>query len=415
MLETMLLMSALLLPVIYAGVRSLDAGRVRIDHVTLFSVGFVFYWVAPIAAGLVLSTEVMPAMWTELFDARVVVPYLAAIIATYLSFIAGDQFGVWAFRRQKSATDGKNARRSLSPHLLAALSGAAFFLFLVEVLLHRAELFVPYSADVNELGARGQATAWVVLLGSIVLLRLSSRPRFTRLLLPFAAACLFMVWTGSRLYTASFVLMFAVFRSLYVRPFGRRQTLAAGLAMVALFGALGALRENMAIADAGRNVLLETVFTSLSLVYFLRYEHMAWLAVPKYLASDFYNLIPSFILPGKASLIEAPYYFSPVGALHSFVSFNFNFGLVGTAAFMFLLPVGLRWARARDASPLYRTMYVMLSGWLAFTFFRDGFSVSIVKTMFEHSMVLPAAIVAMVRLVEIACLGLPLAEAGARA
>jgi hypothetical protein len=242
----------------------------------------------------------------------------------------------------------------------------------------------------------------VVLLGSLVFLRISSHPRFTVLILPFAVGALFLMLIGSRLYVASFVLMFAAFRSLYIVPFSKKQVALAGLLMVALFGTVGALRVNSSIMDAGFNVLLEPLLTSVSLVYFLRYDHLAWLAAPKYLISDFCNLLPSAIFPGKAALIRAPDVFSPLGALHSFVSFNFNFGLIGTAVFMFLLPASLRWIKARDKSPLYRTMYVMLSGWLAFTFFRDGFSISIVKDMVQHSILLPTAIVAFVKLIEIA-------------
>jgi hypothetical protein len=413
----LLVISAFLLPTVYAGRRSLHAGRVRIDHVTLFSLGFIFYWVTPIAAGLVLDTEVMPATWTGLFDSRLLSPYLAAVVAIYAAFIAGDQLGGWVFRNSTAPDQSVNDRilrnehpdqgRRLPPQILALFSGGAFLVLLAEIAVHRAQLFAPYSTDMDGEIARGNVTAWVVLLGSIVFLRISSAPRFdrlmfTRLILPFAAGALFLVADGSRLYVASFVLMFAVFRSLYVRPFSKKQVVLAGLFAAAVFGAVGALRGGSAITDAGLNVLLETVFTSMSLVYFLRYQHMAWLALPKYLLSDFSNLIPSFVFPGKASFIQAPYFFSPVGALHSFVSFNFNFGVLGTATFMFLLPVGLRWIKARDGSPLFRTMYVMLSGWLAFTFFRDGFSVSIVKAMFEHSILLPAAIVALVRLAELA-------------
>jgi hypothetical protein len=78
---------------------------------------------------------------------------------------------------------------------------------------------------------------------------------------------------------------------------------------------------------------------------------------------------------------------------------------------MFLLPVALHWIKARDGSPLYRTMYVMLSGWLAFTFFRDPFSVSLVKTMFQHSILLPSAMVAFIRLAELAGQGVAPARA----
>lgn len=396
MTEWMLLISAFLLPTIHACRRSVDFGRIRIDHVTLFSLGFIFYWVTPIAAGFLLSTDFMPAMWTGLFDARWATNYLAAVIIIYAAFIAGDQLGIRVFRKKEGRHKG------LSPQILALFSGGAFLVFLAEIAVHRVALLAPYTTDLSDQTERGNVTAWVVLLGSVVFLRISSLPRFTLLMLPFAAGALFLVLIGSRLYVASFVLMFSAFRSLYVRPFSKKQVVLSGLLIVALFGTVGAFRGDSPITYAGRNVLLEPVFTSVSLVYFLRYDHMAWLALPKYLASDFCNLIPSAVFPGKASLINTPEVFNPLGALHSFVSFNFNFGLIGTTAFMFLLPVGLRWVKARDGSPLYRTMYVMLSGWLAFTFFRDPFSVSIVKTMVQHSILLPAAIVAFVRLAEIA-------------
>jgi hypothetical protein len=396
-IEWMLLPWAFLLPMIYACLCCREAGRVRIDHVSLFSLGFIYYWVTPIAAGLLLGADVMSATWTGLFDATFLMPYLAAILVIYAAFIAGDQFGSWAFRHKKPTPS-----KRLSPQILALFSAGAFLVCLAEIVVHRADLFVPYSTDLAPQIARGNVTAWVVLLGALAFLRISSRPRFSLLLLPFAAGAFFLLWIGSRLYVASFVLMFGVFRSLYVCPFSKRQIALAGLFAAAIFGGLGALRGDSAITGAGLNLLLEPVFTSISLVYFLRYDHTAWLAVPKYLVSDFYNLIPSFVFPGKSALIDAPDVFSPLGALHSFVSFNFNFGLIGTVVFMFLLPVGLRWVKARDGSPLHRTMYVMLSGWLAFTFFRDPFSISIVKTMVQHSILLPTAIVAFVRLAEIA-------------
>jgi hypothetical protein len=399
MLEWILLISAFLVPAVYACMRSADRGRVTIDHVTLFSLGFIFYWVTPIAAGFLINADDMPTTWAALFDVRLTGPYLAVIVAIYAVFVAGDQFGIRAFRKQQLQP------KRLSPQILGVLSSGVFLVFLAEIAAHRVALFAPYTTDLSGQIARGNVTAWVVLLGSLVFLRISSHLRFTMLILPFTVGALFLVVVGSRLYVASFILMFAAFRSLYIRPFRKKQVAIAGLFVVAIFGTVGALRVNSSIADAGINVLLEPVLTGISLVYFLRYDHMAWLAAPKYLVSDFCNLIPSAVFPGKASLIKAPDFFSPLGALHSFVSFNFNFGLIGTAVFMFLLPIGLRWIKARDGSPLYRTMYVMLSGWLAFTFFRDPFSVSIVKTMVQHSILLPTAIVAVVRLTEIATRG----------
>jgi hypothetical protein len=421
MIEWMLLFSAFLLPAVYAWRHSVDRGRIRIDHVALFSLGFIFYWVTPIACGFFLRAEDMPLAWAALFDLRWIGPYLIAIVALYAAFMAGDRCGAWIYRpkmcrakmfRAKLCRPKTLRPRSLSPQILGLFSGGAFLILLAEIAAHREELLAPYTTEVSLQIARGNVTAWVVLLGSILLLRLSSHPRFTVLMLPFAAGAIFLVLIGSRLYVASFVLMFGVFRSLYICPFSKKQIIFAAASLAALFGTVGALRVNSSIADAGVNLLLEPVLTSISLVYFLGNDHLIWLAAPKYLLSDFSNLIPSALFPGKAALIQAPEVFSPLGALHSFVSFSFNFGLIGTAAFMFLLPVGLRWIKARDGSPLYRTMYVMLSGWLAFTFFRDPFSVSLVKTMFQHSILLPAAMVAFIRLAELAGQGVVPAQAG---
>src|ERR1019366_8948174 len=129
----------------------------------------------------------MPATWAVLFDTHWAGPYLTAAIAIYAAFIAGDQLGLRAFPNKKVR------HKRLSPHLLALFSGGAFLIFLVESAVHRAELFVPYSTDLSGQTARGNVTAWVVLLGSVVFLRISSRPRFTMLMLPFAAGALFLV------------------------------------------------------------------------------------------------------------------------------------------------------------------------------------------------------------------------------
>jgi len=50
------------------------------------------------------------------------------------------------------------------------------------------------------------------------------------------------------------------------------------------------------------------------------------------------------------------------------------------------------------------TFYIMCTGWLAFTFFRDPFSISIVKAMFEDSIILPTLIVIFGSLLHAACI-----------
>jgi hypothetical protein len=120
------------------------------------------------------------------------------------------------------------------------------------------------------------------------------------------------------------------------------------------------------------------------------------------LQSDFENLIPTVLLPNKIDVLKKPDAYRPLGGLHSFVSFDLNFGILGSALFWFLWPMGFRYFKSRSSSTLFATMYIMCSGWLTFTFFRDPFSISLVKAIFQYSILAPIALVAFGRLVALA-------------
>ncbi len=93
----------------------------------------------------------------------------------------------------------------------------------------------------------------------------------------------------------------------------------------------------------------------------------------------------------------------PLGGLNSFVSFDLNFGVGGSAIFLFLWPIPFRYLKSRPTNTLFATMYVMSSGWLAFTFFRDPFSISLVKAILQDSILMPALVVAFGWLLSAAC------------
>jgi hypothetical protein len=142
--------------------------------------------------------------------------------------------------------------------------------------------------------------------------------------------------------------------------------------------------------------------------------------VPKFLVSDFVNLIPTVLLPGKAALLMDPNdygysVYTPLGALHSFFSFTINFGVIGTLPVMFGLGFGLRWLQINGHLVLLRVLYVMLSSWLAFTFFRDPFTTSIVKNMFEFSILVPTLVIVAMHVITLAARpahALPVASRG---
>jgi oligosaccharide repeat unit polymerase len=397
----MLLILCSLFPLWFAYRRSTSPKGVEINHVTLFTFGFLFYWVLPIAAG-VASSKLAGETWSYLFDSSQSTPlYLGACFLSYMAFASGDLIASVICQPRASTSFPLNPS-GLLILLVPAIIGAAYMAFSL-----RSLLFQPYGMDLDAERARGTMTAFLIPLGIIALFHISDhhsqgvrRMAMSGFVLPFLCGSILLLYLGGRLYVVSFVFMLAVYLSCFVRRIAPRKLIIATVAIACLSGLIGVLRGGSSLADVGINILLEPLFTSMSLVHFLSYEHLAWINFPKYLISDFVNLIPTTFLPNKADLILTPDVYSPFGALHSFVSFNYNFGILGTAAFMFVLSFSLRWLRVHSSRQLPRVCYVMLSGWLAFTFFRDPFSISLVKAMFQYSLIVPSLIMTFNRLVQ---------------
>ncbi len=398
-----LLLICVVFPLWFAYRRSVSLTGVEINHVTLFTLGFLFYWVLPIAIGMMVSDFTGAGdSWSDLFGSGdFVSPYLFVALISYFAFAVGDSIAIRILR-----TEPRSPRR-LNPAGLAICNVLVVPVLVYATITNRALLFQKYQLDISGDPARGMLAACVVLLGVIALLDISDHPneKFRKLALkwtvfPFIAGCALLLSLGSRLTVVSFVLIFVGFRSCFVKNIPLKTAIFGTLSVAFISGTVGVLRSGLSLASIGTNLVLEPVFTSYSLIYFLRYDRMAWLHFPRYLLSDFVNLIPTSLFPGKGDLIQFPAVYAPIGALHSFVSFNFNFGIIGTVVFMFLLPIGLRWIRARSSIQLARVAYAMLSGFLAFTFFRDPFSISLVKYMMQFSLIVPAGVVAFNRFIQ---------------
>ena len=403
-----LLVVAIVVPCWYGYVRSVSRGKVEINHVTTFTFGFLFYWITPLAVRIWAPRVDFPmaSLWSAMFRARFIVPYALSCIALYICFMLGDSVAARLFSRKRGEPAEKVPRLMLT---LVTLFGCALMIYSIYV--ERADLFRQATPSDHSVGAaRGAVTACVVLLGIVALMFTIDRPEVPwrkRLLslyyLPFLAGGAMMILLGSRLYAASFLVMFAVYQTNLRTRFRLKTLVAAVLLFGLLFGAVGTWREGSSVTGAYFNVFLEPMEGSLSLVHHLRYKGIAWTNAPTPLMSDFENLIPTVLMPNKFKILKRPDAYRPLGGLHSFVSFNLNFGLVGTAAFWFLMPLGFWFLRSRMTETLPATIYIMCTGWLTFTFFRDAFSISLVKAIFENSIVIPVLIVAFGRLLAAAC------------
>ena len=408
-MDDLLLVIAVLLPCWYGYRRSVSRGLVEINHVTTLTFGFLFYWITPLAVRVWASQVEFPlsSAWFAFFRARLIAPYALSCIALYLCLVLGDTVGIFVFREGEH----KAVTTVVPKPALSVVTLAACALMVYSGFVFRAALFKRATPTSLEVGvARGAVTACIILLGAVAIIFTLDHPEIPwrkRLFTPHFVALIagggMMVILGSRLYVASLLVMFVIYQTNFRARYKLKTVVAASIVFAFLFGAVGTWREGSSVTGAFFNVLLEPMEDSLSLVHHLRYKGIAWLNAPTQLASDFENLIPTVLMPNKLYEMKKPDAYRPLGGLHSFVSFNLNFGILGSALFWFLWPMGFRYLKSRSSSTLFATIYIMCSGWLTFTFFRDPFSISLVKCIFEDSILVPFVIVGFGRLLSTAC------------
>jgi len=396
------------IPCWYAYCRSVSHGRVEINHVTTFSLGFLYYWVTPLAVRILAAHLDFPLnrAWLDLFRDSLITPYALSCIALYLCFVLGDSLGARWWRR-----DRVEVAPPIPELALSLCTAFGCILLLYSTYAARADLFRPSTPGALKVAAAlGEVTACVVLLSSVALMFILQRPEIpwhklilSRYFVPALVGGGAMILLGSRLYVASLVVMFAVYQTNFRGRFKLKKMIAVGLLFALFFGLIGTLRQGTSPTGVLSNIVVEPLLISLSLVHHLRYKGIAWINQPTELISDLSNLVPTVLMPNKYKVLKQPDAWRPLGGLHSFVSFNLYFGLLGTAAFWFLMPLGFRYLRSRRSNTLFATIYVMCSGWLAFSLFRNAFSLSLVKNILEQSILIPCLIAGFGRFLAAAC------------
>jgi predicted secreted protein len=386
-------------------------GGLELNHVLLASIGFGLYCILPpwLTAQSFSTNDIGLRSWQEFVlvrsDASRLQDYLRGSVLAFASFAVGSVIG--GIRTPPPRLASLSLTLRFAPIGLTTL--AAGMVFAAYAWRMRGQLFTGYLtlADENLL-PRGTITALSLPLTALLLFDLlrswgggEQRPRSlvrSPIFAIWLVANLILLGLGGRLYVVSGVLAIGVFVSLQRRPISLRAIVLSALLVAVVSGLYGMIRLGESVTADGvlRNLASEPLFTSFSLFNFLGRVDPPRFAWPRFLLGDLVNLVPTVVMPNKAALLVQPDahgypIFSPLGALHAYVSWVINFGSVGMVlaiGFGGYLLSRLRLVPHHAA----RVAYAMASAFCTFSVFRDPFSISLVKNVLEFSLIVPIAL-----------------------
>ena len=412
----LLTMANIVLLFAYIGRQCVNRRGIEFNHVTALSLGYFVYWLLPFFIGLLrlFDTNPMCHAWYSFFDnipADGKIVYLWFCLFTYGAFILGTEF----CSRTCSRLPKPIYREINFPlvYLKAQLLLVALIVCYAGFNV-RQDLFHGYATIGGEGDTRRSVfistTGLLEALAFLYCMKWEERLRsrcgiekptfkqviFNRAMIGYGIAAFLVVSTGHRLSALSSFMMVLIYFSMYFKRIRFRNALLVVAAGLAAMGAVGVARGSNPLSTDGIlfQVFVEPIGASQTLLAFLKAGRLELFNYPMYLINGFINLVPRPLFPDKGSLLINPasqgyVIYAPAGSFHNFVQFCINFGLVGTVGVWFLLGYGLQKLKLADKSMLHRTSYIMISGFLLTTFYRDDFSGSIVKAIVQLSILIP--------------------------
>jgi hypothetical protein len=432
-----LILINIIIPLITIWKTSFKKNGLVINHVLLFSVGFIYYWIYPIVIGFTKILEINFSLveeWYTYFDSLsedTIFWYLLHSCLIYLSFVLGPYLFLSKKNRQIKGASHQVTQVKKSSKKSRIKSKYINFLFtviVIGIIILILPSFLPYfglgyQAEINfhEIKLAGffvGLSILVILIGiydnMLIQEQIKKQQKDYKkfIVLKLFANLIFVVYflmsfiilsLGSRLYSVYGLCSLLVYYSFCIKPITYRNALIGFVGVLLFVSAIGAWRLGITISleSIFFYFTAESFFTSFSLITFLTHWDGELLNFPFLLISDFINLVPSIFFPNKGDLImnisDFGYFTkSPLGALHSFVSFMANFGVFGTIFIIFIFSKILSYLEkhmtdqaSRIKNYWYKLSYIGISASLVITFFRDPFSVSIVKIITQFSIIMP--------------------------
>lgn len=418
----------IVLPLLVISHSSIKKKLVEINHITLFSVGYLYYFVLPIFIGInsFFSSKSSMQMWYIIFDNITeinLLQYLIIILLMYSSFILG-AYKI-EFNKNKLIQRNKLKKNLYFSNSILNI----FIMFLIIILMYfifklKSLFFTGYTNSANFNGfQKGSFVAFSLVIFCFMLIysnktsqainQFDKNKNFyqilnNKFLYLYLFTSFLVLSMGGRLYFASGMISILVYKSVYFSRIKLKNLLIAIISFALLMGFIGVYRSvgngEIDFSDIVFNLFQEPIFTSFSLIKFIQDGHFDLLNSPKFLTSHFINLVPTALFPNKLDYILLPemygyFIYNPIGAFSLFVSLIINFGILGSAIFLYFFGNIMGRIKYRVNSILSKTIYVMISGFIIFTFFRDGFETSLIKNILEFSIIIPIIIILLSSLV----------------
>lgn len=392
---------------------------IEINHITTFSIGWLYYWLLPIFlyrfkiySDMILPFKEDMDRLNDAVNDKSIVIYTIYILVLYLIFILGDYVAKTKF------TSTQSMKLYLSDKMVLNI----FYFILLPVVLFFAYQFKDYfftgytKLDWFRAELKGQFVSLSLLLFILYLFYVVNK-YFNKLhyantkdllmdlfcnkfFITYLFVGIYIVSMGGRLYFMTSIMIMIVFYTVYVKKIKFSLFIRYFAILFVLMILVGVWRNSGQVSLDFTNiytaVFAESILVGISLFNFIQYDFTFLFNKPIFLISDFVNIIPRFLFSSKDEYImnfsDYGYaIYSPGGALNSFLSFVINFGIIGNLLFFFLLGFLLRYIK-NTSNILGRISYIFISGILTFSFFRDPFSISIVKLIVQFGIIIPIVI-----------------------
>lgn len=378
---------------------------ISVNHNLLFSIGYVIYCIFPIIFGWyhLFNTQEYYEKWFSIFDkisTLNICIYLISMYAFYITFI------YFSNKHPFSQNYEINSSKTYSKYTFRIVFLVLAIVCCLFLIKYSDSFFSGYNEMTLNMSYKGQFTALTVLYFSVLMFYYVNRVHrentfFYKLIIhPYSilyyiiAICNLSM--GGRLYLFSQILCLVVFYCYYYKNIKLSYILLGAITAILIFAIIGLWRNettfNVQNLISG-NLVAEPIFTSYSLIKTLELGEFTIIRLPIVLLSYLINLIPTAIFPTKLNyLLSAQDFgftvYNPVGAFHIFTSLMVNFGIIGSILFAGLLGFMFNMLNRKN-NIICPTIYILLSGYITFTFFRDGFETSLIKNMLEFSILIP--------------------------